>query len=75
MHGFHPICLTSQGVQGGRAIGLPHVPDLDLWRLKVDDLLPGQVVLHVTPAPLTRVERGTVGGSHMGGTGAGHRIR
>jgi hypothetical protein len=69
MNGFQQICLSSQGLQSGRVIGLQQVADIDLLRLKVDELLPGQVDLHVTPDPLNRVQLGTVGwepyGLHM----------
>jgi hypothetical protein len=60
MNGFRQICIASKCRQGGRVIGLQQVPDIELWRLKIEALLPGHIVLQVPPDPLNRVPFGTI---------------
>jgi hypothetical protein len=61
MHGLHPVCLTSQGVHGRRVLGLPQVPDRKRWRVTLEALLPGPVLLQGTPEPRQGVQLGTGG--------------
>jgi hypothetical protein len=69
MNGCHQLCIAGKSLPGGCVIGLQQVPNRDLLRLESDALLLGQVVLHVTPAPLKGVPLGPVGrepyGLHM----------
>jgi hypothetical protein len=56
MNGFPQVCITRQCLEGGRIIGLQQIPHIQRWRIKLGELEPGQLVLHVTPDPRNGVQ-------------------
>jgi hypothetical protein len=56
MNGLHEIGIASEGLQGGRLIGLEEVAEVILLGIEIGELPPGHVVLEVTPEPLNRVQ-------------------
>jgi hypothetical protein len=61
MNGFHHVSITGECLQGERSIGLQQVTNIDLWHIEIEERLLGQVIFHIAPDPLNRVQLRTVG--------------
>jgi hypothetical protein len=81
MDSFHQVRVPGERLEGERIIGLQQVSDIELLRVEINELLPGEGIFQVTPKPLNRVQLRTIRwqphGSHMlrppqalGGVGA-----
>jgi hypothetical protein len=62
MNGLHKVGVTRERLQGSRLIGLEEVAEVILLGIESGELLPGHVVLQVTPDPLDGVQFRTIGG-------------
>jgi hypothetical protein len=60
MNSFDYESITGKCLQGERGIGLQQVTHIDLWRIEIEELLPGLVILQVTSDPLNGVQLGTI---------------
>jgi hypothetical protein len=61
MNSLHEVGITAEGLQGGRLIGLEEVAEVILLGIEIGELLPGHLVLQVTPDPLNRVQFKAIG--------------
>jgi hypothetical protein len=66
MHGFHQIGRCRQGLSRGRVLGRQQGSALARWRLPIEALLPGQVILQVTLDPRDGMELWAGGRSPSG---------
>jgi hypothetical protein len=61
MNSFRHESITGKCLQGEHNRGLQQVTHIDLWRIAIEELLPGLVILQVTPGLINRVQLGALG--------------